>query len=40
MLSWHPTESAKCFALRPGIADEANFAAVSPYSAATTNSSS
>ena len=25
MLSWHPTESAKCFALMPGIADEANF---------------
>ena len=25
MLSWHPTESAKCFALLPGIADEANF---------------
>jgi predicted TIM-barrel fold metal-dependent hydrolase len=25
MLSWHPTEPAKCFALRPGIADEAGF---------------
>ena len=24
MLSWHPTESAECFALLPGIADEAN----------------
>jgi predicted TIM-barrel fold metal-dependent hydrolase len=25
MLSWHPTEPAKCFAPRPGIADEADF---------------
>jgi predicted TIM-barrel fold metal-dependent hydrolase len=25
MLSWHPTEPAKCFAPRPGIADEAHF---------------
>jgi predicted TIM-barrel fold metal-dependent hydrolase len=25
MLSWHPTEAAKCFAPRPGIADEADF---------------
>jgi predicted TIM-barrel fold metal-dependent hydrolase len=25
MLSWHPTEPAKCFASRPGIADEADF---------------
>jgi predicted TIM-barrel fold metal-dependent hydrolase len=25
MLSWHPTEQAKCFAPRPGIADEAAF---------------
>jgi predicted TIM-barrel fold metal-dependent hydrolase len=24
-LSWHPTEPAKCFAPRPGIADEADF---------------
>jgi predicted TIM-barrel fold metal-dependent hydrolase len=25
MLSWHPTDPAKCFAPRPGIADEADF---------------
>jgi predicted TIM-barrel fold metal-dependent hydrolase len=25
MLSWHPNEPAKCFAPRPGIADEADF---------------
>jgi len=25
MLSWHPTEPVKCFAPRPGIADEADF---------------
>jgi predicted TIM-barrel fold metal-dependent hydrolase len=25
MLSWHPTEPARCFAPRPGIANEANF---------------
>ena len=25
MLSWHPTDPAKCFAPRPGIADEAEF---------------
>jgi predicted TIM-barrel fold metal-dependent hydrolase len=25
MLSWHPTEPSKCFAPRPGVADEANF---------------
>ena len=25
MLSWHPTEPAKCFALRPGIANEPAF---------------
>ena len=25
MLSWHPTESAKCFAARPGIANETDF---------------
>ena len=25
MLSWHPTEPARCFAPRPGIADEADF---------------
>jgi predicted TIM-barrel fold metal-dependent hydrolase len=25
MLSWHPTEPAKCFAPRPGIANEADF---------------
>jgi predicted TIM-barrel fold metal-dependent hydrolase len=25
MLSWHPSEPAKCFAPRPGIADEPNF---------------
>ncbi len=25
MLSWHPTEPKKCFAPRPGIADEADF---------------
>jgi predicted TIM-barrel fold metal-dependent hydrolase len=25
MLSWHPAEPAKCFAPRPGIADEADF---------------
>src|SRR5580698_4202322 len=25
MLSWHPTEPAKCFAPRPGIADEPDF---------------
>jgi predicted TIM-barrel fold metal-dependent hydrolase len=25
MLSWHPSELAKCFAPRPGIADEADF---------------
>ena len=25
MLSWHPTEAAKCFAPRPGIANEADF---------------
>jgi predicted TIM-barrel fold metal-dependent hydrolase len=25
MLSWHPSEPAKCFAPRPGIADEADF---------------
>ncbi len=25
MLSWHPTKPAKCFAPRPGIADEADF---------------
>ena len=25
MLSWHPTEKAKCFAPRPGAADEADF---------------
>jgi predicted TIM-barrel fold metal-dependent hydrolase len=25
MLSWHPTNPAKCFAPRPGIADEADF---------------
>jgi predicted TIM-barrel fold metal-dependent hydrolase len=25
ILSWHPTEAAKCFAPRPGIADEADF---------------
>jgi hypothetical protein len=25
MLSWHPTEPAKCFAPRPGVAEEADF---------------
>jgi hypothetical protein len=25
MLSWHPTEKAKCFTPRPGVADEADF---------------
>ena len=25
MLSWHPTDPAKCFASRPGVADEADF---------------
>jgi hypothetical protein len=25
MLSWHPTEPAKCFSPRPGVAEEADF---------------
>ena len=38
MLSWHPAERAKCFAPRPGIADEADFRRGSRCSPATTKS--